>query len=69
MQGEQMSREDKFLSEYQQLRNGLEKVGAMISQMYQQQIKQSSEYLKVRFRSVMRYRLIDGKGKRRNEKQ
>jgi hypothetical protein len=50
MQGEKMNQEDKTLLEYQKLRNGLEKVETMIHQMTQQQIKQTSEYLKTQIK-------------------
>jgi len=53
-----MSREDKTLSEYEKLRNGLEKVEAMMSQMTQQQIKQSSEYIKSHFKQYDDFDMI-----------
>ena len=56
--GEQMSREDKILSEYEKLRNGLEKVETMMSQMTQQQIKQSSEYIKSHFKQYDDFDMI-----------
>ena len=58
MQGEQMSREDKILSEYEKLRNGLEKVETMMSQMTQQQIRQSSEYIKSHFKQYDDFDMI-----------
>ena len=51
-----MSQEDKTLLEYQKLRSGLQKVETMISQMNQQQIKQTSEYLKSQ---IMQYYDLD----------
>ena len=53
-----MSREDKNLSEYEKLRNGLEKVETMMSQMTQQQIKQSSEYIKSHFKQYDDFDMI-----------
>ena len=58
IQGEQMSREENILSEYEKLRNGLEKVETMMSQMTQQQIKQSSEYIKSQIKQYYDFYLM-----------
>ena len=58
IQDEQMSRENKILSEYEKLRNWLEKVETMMSEMTQQQIKQSSEYIKSHFKQYDDFDMI-----------